>query len=235
MRIRVFAICIFILGFVYTSCPAQSIVGVIVDNITKKPIDNVNIENTFTGFGMLSDDQGKFFIAASHGQLLEFRKPGYKTVHVRIPDGTIPPYFKIILQAGPVEIPPYQLANKYQRDSLKYRQLYEHELDVRRMNGLDVIQHPFDAMSKTKREIWAFQDDYKETEKQKFVDNSFTPELITRLTGLTGDSLTYYMRRYRPSYEQVRNMNEYSFYNFIKHAADLYRSRGKSSPYRTSH
>ncbi len=225
MRIRVFIGCIFILGVMSTRLCAQSIVGVVVDNVGKKPINDVNIENTYTGFVMLTDEQGKFFITASKGQLLEFRKPGYKTVHARIPEGDVPPYFKIIMEAGPMVIPPY-LVNKYTSDSIRYRELYSHELNVPKLSTFGSIEHPFSAMSKKNREVWAFQDDYYETEKQKYVDNLFNPATVTKLTGLTGDSLNYYMRRYRPTYEQARGMSEYGFYAYIKHAADLYRARG---------
>jgi hypothetical protein len=226
MRRRLFFSCFFTWFVLSAGAYAQSILGVVIDNVSKKPINEVNIDNTYTGFTMLTDQQGKFFITASKGQLLEFRKPGYKTVHVRIPEGDIPPYFKIIMQAGPVVLAPYVAANKYTADSLRNRQLYAHELDVPKLSAFGSIEHPFSALSKKNQEIWAFQDDYYATEQQKFVDSKFNPELITQLTGLAGDSLTYYMRRYRPTYEQARGMSEYGFYNYIKHAAGLYRSRG---------
>lgn len=226
MRIGVFISYLLILTVMNTGLFAQSIVGVVVDNVTKKPINDVNIDNTFTGFGMLTDDQGKFFITAAKGQLLEFRKPGYKTVRVRIPNGDVPPYFKIIMEPGPIVLQPYQYASKYTADSIRNRALYSHELDKPKLSGFSAIAHPFDAMSKTNREIWAFQEDYKETEKEKFVDDKFSPQVVNQLTGLTGDSLATYMRRYRPTYEQARGMSDYSFYSYIKQMAAKYRSHG---------
>ena len=216
---------------------AQSVTGMVVENTAGKPIENVDIQNTYTGFGMISDRDGKFFITASKGQLLEFRKLGYKTVRVRIPQGDVPPYFKIIMQEGITELPPYQLQagrRDWHTDSMRYRELYAHELDFPRMSALDMIQHPFSALSKKSREIWAFQDDYSATEKQKYIDYVFNPKTVAQLTGLSGDSLNYYMRRYRPDYQMLRTMNEYTFYTYIKNAADRYRGIGRYSPSRIS-
>src|ERR1700744_5327738 len=87
-------------GLIRVVACAQTIKGDVIDKEDKKPVDNVDIINIYTGFDMQTDNEGKFFIAASKGQLLEFRKMGYKTARVRVPDGYIPSYFKIILQKG---------------------------------------------------------------------------------------------------------------------------------------
>jgi len=83
-------------------------------------------------------------------------------------------------------------------------------------------------MSKKNREIWQFQDDFNEFEKEKYVDKTFTETVITKYTGLQGDSLHYFMRRYRPSYELLRSMNDYTFYNFLK--TSVYRYRTYNTP-----
>ena len=234
---RIGLIIIFLLSVFKSPVCAQPVTGVVIDKNTGGPLENVNIDNVHTSFGMISDREGKFFITASKGQLLEFRKMGYKTVRVRIPDGNVPSYFKIIMQEGMIELPQYELQagrHDWKSDSMRYHELYKHELDLPRMSALDMIQHPFSALSKKNQEIWAFQNDYNATERQKYIDHVFNPKTVSQLTGLTGDSLNYYMRRYRPDYEMVRNMNEYTLYNYIKNAADRYRGVGRYSPSRIS-
>lgn len=226
MSIRFLFLFLLFSGGLAQAVSAQAIKGEIIDMETQQPIDNVNIQNIHTNFGMLSDDKGHFFIAADKGQLLEFRKMGYKTVRVRIPEGNVPPYFKILMRKGPIELPDaYIIANRtgYQADSIRYHELYKHELDVPQMSALDKIQHPFTALSKHNREVWAFQKDYEYTQQQKYIDYTFNKGLVTKLTGLTGDSLYSYMRRFRPSYQQLRSMDEYTFYNFIKFTVKRYR------------
>ena len=206
---------------------AQAIKGEVVDKDDKHPISNVNIENIHTSLDISTDENGSFLMAASSGQLLEFKKPGYKTVRVRIPQGYIPSYFKIIMQKGISQIKDFyaERTNRYDytSDSIRYHELYKPELEFAKLSAFETIAHPFSAMSGKNREIWHFQDDYDEFEREKYVDKTFNESVITKFTGLKGDSLRYYMRRYRPTYQQLRNMNDYAFFNFIKTSVQRYR------------
>ncbi len=226
---------LFLLSVVfYTTGLAQTIRGEVVDMDSKKPVTGTEILNIYTMLNVSTDGKGAFIIAASGGQLLEFRKAGYKTTRVRVPQGYIPPYFRIIIKKGIDEISkPNSYASRNGRydsksDSLRYHDLYKTELDFPRLSAIGAIQSPFSAMSKKNREIWRFQDEYYDFEKEKYVDRTFTEELVTKYTGLKGDSLHYFMRRYRPSYEQLKSMNDYSFYNFVK--TSVYRYRSYSTP-----
>ena len=209
------------------SAVAQAIKGEVLDMETKTPVSGTSIENIYTSFAVSTDPGGGFIIAATSGQLLEFKKTGYKTVRVRIPKGYVPSYFRIIMQKGISEIQPVYVTHSsrydYTSDSIRFHELYKHELDFPTLSALDMIAHPFSALSKKSREIWKFQDDYTEFEKEKYVDRTFNGEIVTRFTGLTGDSLHYFLKRYRPSYEQLKSMNDYTFFNFVKHSVVTYR------------
>ncbi len=191
-------------------------------------LSDVSIENIYTSERITTDAKGAFSIAATSGQLLEFRRPGYKLVRVRIPNGFIPSYFMILVSKGIPEIKDMDVArsNRYdfKSDSIRYHDLYAHELDFPKLTGFDMIASPFSALSNKNREIWRFQEEYDAYEKEKYVDKTFNESIVTKFTGLTGDSLHYYMRRYRPTYEQIRNMNDYTFFNFIKATVHQYRN-----------
>ena len=224
---------LFLLNLFCFPAIAQTIRGEVLDVDNKKPLTGVEILNIYTMLNISNDNQGAFIIAASGGQLLEFKKPGYKTARVRVPQGYIPSYFRIIMKKGISEISKENSiagSNRYdyKSDSIRYHELYKTELDFPKLSGLGVVQSPFSAMSKKNREIWQFQDDYTEFEKEKYVDKTFTEEAVSKFTGLTGDSLHYFMRRYRPSFEQLKGMNEYSFYNFVK--SSVYRYRTYNTP-----
>ena len=90
-----------ILIFIVTRLPAaaQVIRGEVLDMDDKHPVKGVSIENIYTSLDVVSGEQGAFIIAATGGQLLEFKKQGYKTTRVRIPQGYIP-YFRIIMTHG---------------------------------------------------------------------------------------------------------------------------------------
>lgn len=222
---------LFLMFLFIAPAPAQVIHGEVLDIDSKKAISAVDIENVHTSMHTETDGKGGFVIAAVSDQLLVFRKEGYRTVRVRIPKGYIPSYFRIILNKGFSDLPAdIARKNRYDnaRDSIRSYELYKHELEFPRMTTFEMIQSPFTALSHHNREIWRFQDDYEYFEQERYIDRTFNRELITKLTGLKDDSLTAYMRRYRPAYQQLRSMNDYTFFNFIK--SSVYYFRNTSTP-----
>ncbi len=207
---------------------AQTIRGEVLDMDEKFPVEGVSIVNIYTSLDISTNMQGAFLIAAASGQLLEFKKQGYKTTRVRIPHGYVPSYFRIIMKRGLPEINNNAYANHsnrydYKSDSIRFRELYKHELDFPKMSAIDMIAHPFSAMSSKNREIWQFQEEFDDFEKERYVDMTFNKEIIGKVTGLSGDSLNNYMRRYRPTYQQLRTMNDYTFFSYIKNTVHYYR------------
>lgn len=208
------------------SLKAQLIHGEVYDDKSKEPMKSVEIDNIYTSLNVNSDDRGLFIIAAASGELLEFKKAGYKTTRVRIPNGFIPSYFKIAMQKGfkpEKHDGAHETRYNYKEDSINSYNLYKHELDFPKMSSIDMLASPFSALSAKNRELWKFQEEYKETEQEKYVDRTFNEQLVTRFTGLTGDSLHRYMIRYRPSYEQLHSMNDYTFFTYVKQTVQLYR------------
>ncbi len=209
---------------------AQNMKGEILDHNTQEPVPDVQIRNLHTEEMMVCGSEGKFGMTVTGGQLVEFRKDGYKVIRVRIPNGKLPSYFKVIMQEAGTDVVDYLYARgaapDYKTDSLKYRRIYGSTLDVPKLTGLDVIRHPFSAMSKKNQQIWAFQDEYEWYQQQKYIDYTFNKELINRVTGLSDDSLQTYMQMFRPSYKYLRSMNEYAYLNFIKTTVEAYRRRG---------
>lgn len=207
---------------------AQTIHGQIVDAATGMPITGVSVQNVYTVNTLSCDNKGNFNIPASEGQLVEFKKQGYRTQRVRIPKGNLP-VFKVNMEKGvdgPMMVSNTGAAPDYKTDSLRYGQLYKHELEFPKLTGLAMIQHPFSAMSKRNQQIWNFQKEYDFYQGQKYIDYTFNKELVTSITGLTGDSLQAYMQMFRPTYEQLRSMSQYTYYTYIKQTGTLYRRRG---------
>ena len=220
---------------------AQTMQGQLLDVNDGKPMADVNIMNIHTGDNTVSNDKGQFSIEVASGHLISFNKDGYKVLRVRIPQGKLPSYFRVNMQKQVAVIDDLHArgaAKDYKTDSLRYQELYGSSLSFQRLSGLDAVRHPFSAMSKKNRQIWAFQDEYAWYQQQKYIDYTFNEKLINRVTGLGGDSLQVYMQMFRPEYDQLRNMNEYTYYNYIKTTVEAFRQRGiraKMAPARGSH
>jgi hypothetical protein len=217
----------------------QTMQGQIMDITDNKPLEDVVVSNVYSETADNSDKDGKFSIAVAAGQLVEFKKGGYKVIRIRVPQGKLPNYFKVGMERYTPGVPNFEnnASPDYKTDSLKYALLYKRELEHPRLTGLDIIRHPFSAMSKKTQQIWAFQDEYSMYQQQKFIDYTFNDKLIASLTGLTGDSLIQYKQLFRPTYEQLRSMTEYTFLNYIKRTVLLYRQHGiraRMSPQRST-
>lgn len=220
---------------------AQPMQGHVMDVGSNEPVQGVAVFNIHSGERMQSDREGAFSVDVEEGQLVEFRKDGYKVWRVRIPPGKRPAYFKVMMQKAGTDVVDYVNARgaapDYKTDSLRYHALYKETLEVPRLSGVEKIQHPFSAMSKKNRQIWAFQDEYRYFQEQKYIDYTFNSKLVSNITGFEGDSLQAYMDMFRPGYQQLRSMSEYTYYNYIKRTAELYRRRGpraKMSPIRNA-
>lgn len=225
----------------HTLVCAQPMQGHVLDVSGGKPMEGVLVNNIFTDERMNSDKDGAFSVAVDEGQLVEFRKEGYKVLRVRIPQGKRPSYFRVMMQRSGTDVVDYmhtrEAAPDYKTDSMRYYALYKESLEFPKLTGLEALQHPFSAMSKKNRQIWAFQDEYRFYQEQKFIDYTFNNKLVNAITGLEGDSLQTYMELFRPTYDQLRSMSEYTYFNYIKRTAELYRQRGirsKMAPSRSS-
>lgn len=208
---------------------AQPMQGHVMDVGANQPMQGVSIFNIHTSERLETDNEGAFSVKVDEGQLIEFRKEGYKVLRVRIPQGKRPSYFRVMMQKAGTDVVDYVhergAAPDYKTDSLRYYALYKETLEVPKLTGIDVIQHPFSAMSKKNRQIWAFQEEFRQFQEQKYIDYTFNPKLVSNITGLQGDSLQTYMELYRPSYPHLRSMSEYTYYNYIKRTAEIYRRR----------
>lgn len=216
-----------LLFVLHATVAAQQINGVVSDIQTRQPLGEVFIENIHTGHTIMTDSAGVFSAGVAKGQLIEFRKAGYKTERMRIPEGILPPFFKIFLEKTAIQLPEYVVQERgfdWKKDSLHYYETYKHVLNVPQFSTLDAIQHPFSALSKRNRQIWAFQREYNWFEQEKYVDYTFNARIVGNLTGLKGDSVRTYLRMFRPTYEQLRQMREYDFFTYIRRSVQQFRS-----------
>lgn len=207
---------------------AARMLGKVVVLGSELALKEVTIANVHTGQEIKSDDEGNFVLEVKKGELVEFRRAGFEVSRVRVKSDSLAKYYYIQMKLQPTTIES-QLTMDYftgaKIDSIKRRELYQQALDHYKLTGLDIIQHPFDAMSKRNKMIWAFQKNYEIWEREKFVDYVFNDRLIVQLTGLSVGEIEDYKCRYRPNYDLIRGMKEYEFYAYIKSSVKEYKLR----------
>lgn len=203
--------------------------GTVSDAPEGKPLAGVRIENIHTKARSFTDSAGRFAVAVGKSQLIEFYATGFKVLRVRTPDGMMPSFYRLVLNRATIDIAEVEVRERnrdFKKDSVRDRAVYGRALEFPELNGLDVIRHPFSALSKRNRQIWAFQKEYAVFEQQKFIDFVFNARLVEELTGLRGEAAQRYMRRYRPAYEQIRAWSDYDFYAYVKRTGAQFLARG---------
>lgn len=209
---------------------AQKMIGVVTELSSGAAMADVFYQNIFTNESGNTDSTGRFELKVAPGQLITFQRLGYKTARVRVPAGNLPPYFKIQIEPGAIQLDEVEVQGRhthqdYHADSLRDARAYQRELNYKKMSGAEMIQHPFTALSKHYRSIMNFQKEYNYLEQQRYVDYTFNEKIITRLTGLEGKELELYMRQFRPTYELLRSLPEYYYFSYIKESAAEFKKR----------
>lgn len=228
---------LFIIVTCYNPLFAQQIKGVIQDREEKTPLANVELLNVYNNNTAHTDGAGNFMIKADRGELIEIRCAGYNVTRFRLSKGNVPSFFKLYLDKEVIlNTDKYASSDltQFQIDSIKSHELYRPALDYARMSTFEQMESPFTALSKSNKDKWRFQESYAMFEREKFIDFTFNEELVKKMTGLEGADLARYMKRYRPSYEALRNMSLYDYYTYIKQTAERFKKTSKPEHPRNS-
>ena len=151
---------------------------------------------------------GSYSIIATEGDILIFSASGFKpdTIHTRF-DLLITQYDPG-LQRQIISLEAVKLTSNYQSDSLDrrnyYNQIYAKQPGItgrnRPADGLGIIVSPVSFLSKESKQKRTLRKRLEKQEKEFFIDQSFPFTWVKTLTRLSGDSLSLFMYRYRPSY-----------------------------------
>jgi hypothetical protein len=168
-----------------------------------------------------TDDKGSFSIYVRPGDHLAFSYIGYKAVEKNLP--AIIGSTEIVVKMQPMN---YQLEEftvrpgytNYQVDSLQRRSTYQRPLVMPHANPFN---SPISALAQlfapTTKATFRFQKNYAKWETQLFIDSRYSPELVTQLTGLTGDSLGSFMNSNPMPYDYARSATELELKMWIRY------------------
>ncbi len=190
--------------------------GVLKDSITHNALPFASVTNMNTHQTVLSNKNGFFKISISLNQLLSVASVGYNfdtilmneknilkdTLHIFLSPLTrslseVTVYGKIKLSA-------------YQLDSIKRRKdffetMSEHTLPVfsnaNSGAGIGLNLDHFYNREKRKRNVISLFD---LIEQEQYINYRFNPELVSKYTTLSNESLETFMQQYRPTYNWLR-------------------------------
>ena len=212
MIIRLIATVLFFL-YGCSQVNAQLLVkGKIYDAETDSVIVAVNVYNINTKQSARSGNDGNYAIAAAEGERLVFSITGFKpdTVTVMYHMLIIP--YDVTLRKQVVTLRNVTVTSSYYADSMARRNYYSHIYEKQPgltgrntpSNGFGISLSPFSYFSHNAKEKRQLKKQLIRQEEEDYIDRYFPVEMVARLTGLRGDSLSRFMALYRPTYSFCR-------------------------------
>lgn len=202
--------------------------GSVMDAATDSVLAGATIWNLSQHIYKKAGAGGQYSIIARATDSVAFSAVGYRT-------DTIVLSAELILQGADIGLkrlpgvlnPVFIYRPTYTADSMErrrqYRWLYAHPspgiISPHGANdGFGLRFSPFTYWSKKERVKRRFKKQLAIQEEQAYVDYYFSPAYVHRVTGLSGDSLSTFMMRYRPTYQFVRSANAEDLFRYINDA-----------------
>ncbi len=204
---------------------SQTLKGIVLNGETYKPMGAVTVQDMANGHTTGTDSEGNFMLNASIGDMISFSFNGYHPIQK-----TATSYAGMGVSLLPISmrLPEYTVheLTQFQKDSVEMTNLYSQELNRKTIKpkvstdgGLVVsglIGAPVQRMSKSYKRNKKFKETFKKDMEQKFIDSRYKPDLVTTLTGLTGDSLLRFMNKYPMEYAYARSVSDLELKAWIR-------------------
>lgn len=211
---------------------AQPIVvqGVVIDAATGDPLVAVTVVNTRSQAAVYTDMAGGFRFTVFSSDQIVFTMVGYKPfkayasavpAHVTLERSSYS-LNEVIVRPGFTE---------YQRDSLHRHSTYQRTLAYRPSGGvMSPVSVLAEVFSKKKKMRMRFQEDFYNWENTRFVDSRYTPDVVSQMTHLEGDTLASFMNMYNMPLDYARAASDLEIKMWIRTNYRDWIAKGKPLP-----
>lgn len=217
---------------------AQVLRGTITDSATHRPLYPVTIVNLDTRESAYSDERGNYSIAIHPGNHVAYTYIGYKPQQRNIKYLLGDMQINVQMQGINYQLDEFTVRpgyTPYQVDSLQRRSTYQRPLALPHASPFN---SPISAIAQlfapTTKQTFRFQKNYAKWESQLFIDSRYSPELVTQLTGLTGDSLGNFMNASPMPYDYARTATELEIKMWIRYNYKQWLKNGAKAVYEDS-
>jgi len=221
---------------------AQSIniSGTVYDISARRPLEAVAVMST-SGRGTISDSMGRYSLRIPLKDSIWFSMIGKSTMKYPVDTISNTESFNVMIHVRAFDLPDVKVRNNYYKfDSVQNRKDYAKIFDFKKP-GLRLSNNPgynpggvtvgFDLDEiinmfrfKRNRSLLNLQNRLLQQEQDKYVDHRYTKPFVRKLTKLNSPELDTFMRRYRPDYEIMQQMNDLELGYYIEKTFDIYKS-----------
>jgi hypothetical protein len=210
-----------------------NIKGIIFKKSTPDRISQALVTDLKSQALMMSDELGGFSIKASVGDTLLISKTGYtpqKLVVLNNSDVVV--YLQPVVELNQVTIKGQSKKQELNEVMKEYRSQGIFN-DGKSLPAWQFINSPITAFynlfGKTPGQARRFAEFAKNEQEASTVDKRYTKELVKSITKLPDDELDKFMVTYRPSYEDMKEWNDYQLIQYIKKEFAFYQ-KNKDRP-----
>lgn len=187
--------------------------GHVLEVNTYQRLRGVTVWNKSSGAHCLTDTLGNFSLSAHEGDVVRFSFVGFKEQVFIMPKVEVYLQKQVVLETNSTLLQEFSFKRsrlgQYQLDSLGRRDLYKLPLGRSRPSPIaSPVSAVAELFSKKAKRIYAFQQEFERGEKELFLDIKYPPTLVTKMTGLTGDSIHLFMQQYPIDYEFARSATD---------------------------
>ncbi|HVS93650.1 MAG TPA: carboxypeptidase-like regulatory domain-containing protein [Mucilaginibacter sp.] len=222
---------------------AQMISGRVLADTCNSPL--AVIVTTYSGHRAASDNNGEFHIAVSGiGDTVRISAVGYKTYLLPIRANQAD-HIVVRLKQAPVALKNVQVTaiRDHKADSIALRRHYAKVFNYQSPKLTDAMAAPpsnvpfafvsidllklVEVLTKKSDPNYKMKQLLLKDEQSAYIATRFNRSLVTRETGLKGDSLNLFMDKYYPTAEFVRKTNDYDLIMYIKARALEFRKHAR--------
>jgi len=216
----------------------KTIQGIVFDQYTKQRIAEVYVYNTGNDAGTYNNLRGEFEILAGPGDVLIAATKGYHPDTVVVGNKDIVLFnmerssiwideVSVIARRSPEE----QLLENKREFGTAYSKGNAGSIFSVGPTGSGLsIDALYTLISREGKNARRLQEIIERDYRESVIDYRFTPELVSRITGLTGQKLTDFMRVYRPTYYFVLSANDYNLAFYIRASYARYKQNPNIPP-----
>jgi len=176
---------------------------------------------------MMSDELGGFSIKASIGDTLEITKTGYTSQKIAVVNNNdLVVYMQPVIVLNQVTIKGQTKQQELKEVMKEYRSQGIFN-DGKSLPVWQFINSPITAFynlfGKTPAQARRFAEYAKNEQEAITVDKRYTKELVKSVTKMSSDDeIDKFMVAYRPSYDNIKEWNDYQLIQYIKKSYNYY-------------
>lgn len=236
-----------LLLFCCVKASAQNVTGFVIEKDTRKPVPYIVV--SATGSSAFTNESGGFNIRIYQiSDTIKIKTMGYKPIAIPVtPFSGSLKLIELVPLTYKLNGVTISAKRRYLQDSMDNRRLFAKEFAFKGPALTDVMHHsstnaPFafvnvDLVSlyksifKKKTREYRLQQNMIRLENDNHVALRFNRGLVTKITGMQGDSLDTFMANYQPPQFIIDGMSDYNLMIYIRENYNKYKSlKGKNAP-----